>query len=131
MLAEKYALGIAQENTNNKSNDHELASEYDNDKALTAILLCQLVEENNLSVIEDILKCADLTNCVTYDGFSALHEAARLGRASIVQMLLSKGAKLNLLDRWSKTPMHYAIEFKSERAAKFLTLAGGSLTHNT
>lgn len=41
-------------------------------------------------------------------GFSPLHWACREGRASVVDMLIMRGARINVMNRGDDTPLHLA-----------------------
>ncbi len=45
-------------------------------------------------------------------GFTPLQEAARIGNTSIVEFLISKGAKVNALSKKRETALFYAAEEK-------------------
>lgn len=41
-------------------------------------------------------------------GFSPLHWACREGRSSVVDMLIMRGARINVMNRGDDTPLHLA-----------------------
>lgn len=41
-------------------------------------------------------------------GFSPLHWACREGRSAVVEMLIMRGARINVMNRGDDTPLHLA-----------------------
>jgi uncharacterized protein len=69
-------------------------------------------------------------NHVNNLGWTALLEAVILGdggpaHTEIVQMLVVRGANVNLADRQGVTPMQHAVQRKQQRIAQILQVAGG------
>jgi ankyrin repeat protein len=63
-------------------------------------------------------------------GWTALLEAVILGdggtaHAQIVQMLINRGANVNLADRQGVTPLQHALQRNQVRVAQLIRLAGG------
>lgn len=46
--------------------------------------------------------------CRDDHGFSPLHWACREGRSSVVDMLIMRGARINVMNRGDDTPLHLA-----------------------
>ncbi len=49
-----------------------------------------------------------LSHCRDDHGFSPLHWACREGRSSVVDMLIMRGARINVMNRGDDTPLHLA-----------------------
>nr|CAH7765983.1 unnamed protein product [Callosobruchus chinensis] len=63
---------------------------------------------------------------VDIEGWTPLHVAALHGRANIVGVLLEKGANVNAVDRYGKTPLDYAEGYaKNQDVVKALLDARG------
>lgn len=88
---------------------------------LLSVLLCTLVDEGNLPKIREILMSIDDLSIIhDYDFRTPLHIAAVRDRAEIAQFLINRGAKVNALDRWRRTPLYEAVAHKSKKVAKIL-----------
>lgn len=59
--------------------------------------------------------------------WTALHQAARYGRAGLVELFLSRGADVSLRDGDGQTPLHQSTKSGSLDTVKALVLAGASL----
>jgi glutaminase len=59
-------------------------------------------------------------NVPDYDGRTAMHLACAEGQLATVKYLVSKGAKLNVVDRWGTTPYEEAVKNKKKHVADFL-----------
>ncbi|KAI8044412.1 L-asparaginase 1 [Drosophila gunungcola] len=64
------------------------------------------------------------TNC---DGRSALHLACFLGKLNCVCFLISSGCPVNVHDRFSRTPLHEAIDTDNHEVIKALLKHGAKL----
>ncbi|CAN1237040.1 Integrin-linked protein kinase 1 [Linum grandiflorum] len=64
-------------------------------------------------------------NLSDYDKRTALHLASSEGRVGIVRLLLEKGANVNSLDRWGRTPLSDARSFGHKEICKILESGGG------
>lgn len=69
-------------------------------------------------------------------GFSPLHWACREGRSNVVDMLIMRGARINVMNRGDDTPLHLAsshghrdIVGKVRDAAFYLALWRSSQNH--
>jgi ankyrin repeat protein len=90
---------------------------------LISVILCNLVSEGNLHKIREILiGVEDLSVIMDYDFRTPLHIAALKDRGEIAQFLINRGAKVNALDRWRRTPLYEAVQNKSKKVAKILAM---------
>lgn len=88
---------------------------------LISVLICNLVNDGNLTKIREILlSVEDLSVIMDYDLRTPLHIAAVHDRTDIAQFLINRGAKVNCLDRWKRTPLYEAVSNKSRKVAKVL-----------
>ncbi|TYZ63231.1 hypothetical protein PybrP1_006705 [[Pythium] brassicae (nom. inval.)] len=65
-----------------------------------------------------------------YDLRTLLHVASAEGHLAAVAYLVESGANVNLLDRWSTSPLTEAIDFAHNRVARFLTAHHGNESGN-
>jgi len=64
-------------------------------------------------------KTADL-NKKTIDNSTGLHIAVQKGNKPYTDLLLKAKADTNLIDKWGKTPLHYAVEDSKKDIVKLL-----------
>jgi ankyrin repeat protein len=77
---------------------------------LLSVILCNYVDEGNINKIKDLLfNIEDLTQIHDYDFRTPLHIASVKNRADIAHLLINRGAKINCVDRWKRTPLQEAI----------------------
>lgn len=62
------------------------------------------------------------------NGWTALHEAARLGQLEAVDVLLKAGADVNCRDEDGLTPLHSAAVWDNEEMASRLLDAGANIS---
>lgn len=67
------------------------------------VRLMYLANEGDLEGIEELLDSGTNVNFSDIDGRTALHVAACQGRTDVVQLLLHRGAELDLHDCWGST----------------------------
>lgn len=67
------------------------------------IRLMYLANEGDIDGINQMLDSGTNVDYRDIDGRTALHVAACQGRTDVVQLLLSRGAKVNSMDRWGST----------------------------
>ncbi len=65
-------------------------------------------EKNALEVTEILLQLGADVNAVGENGYTALHGAAYVGADAITQLLVAKGAQLDVEDIWGQTPLMLA-----------------------
>ncbi|KAB1998933.1 hypothetical protein ERO13_D12G112400v2 [Gossypium hirsutum] len=75
-------------------------------------------------VIQELDKGVE-PNGADYDRRTALHLAACEGWIEVVDLLLEKGADVNSLDRWGRTPLSDAHSFRHHEVCKILEARGG------
>ncbi|KAG9441269.1 hypothetical protein H6P81_017123 [Aristolochia fimbriata] len=78
-------------------------------------------------VLQEIQKGVS-PNLADYDKRTALHLAACEGCTEIVRLLLEKGAEVNSIDRWGRTPLSDARSFGHAEICKILEAEGGKDT---
>ena len=89
---------------------------------LLSVILCNYVDEGNIHKVKDLLfSIEDLTLIQDYDFRTPLHIAAVKNRSDIAHLLINRGAKVNAIDRWKKTPLQEAIVNSSKKVIKILT----------
>ncbi|KAL3829656.1 hypothetical protein ACJIZ3_018458 [Penstemon smallii] len=75
-------------------------------------------------VMQELGKGVD-TNLADYDKRTALHLASCEGCTEIVVLLLERGAHVNFVDRWGRTPLSDARSFDHQDICKILESHGG------
>ncbi|KAB1671266.1 hypothetical protein [Gossypium barbadense] len=75
-------------------------------------------------VIQELDKGVE-PNGVDYDRRTALHLAACEGWIEVVDLLLEKGADVNSLDHWGRTPLSDTHSFRHNEVCKILEARGG------
>jgi len=92
--------------------------------------LHDLIKKSKKALVEYILSspyCKDLINQKNNDEDSPLHIAANLGSADICELLLSKGAKIDAINKKGETALDYALKNKRYKAAVLLIEKGANL----
>ena len=80
---------------------------------------------NDLAMVKFLVsKKADVNVKATGDGRTALGMASWYGFQNIITYLLSKGAEINVQDKFGQTPLDYALYNKNEALIKFLESKG-------
>ncbi|KAG8373761.1 hypothetical protein BUALT_Bualt11G0058800 [Buddleja alternifolia] len=75
--------------------------------------------------LNEMLREGTSPNVQDYDNRTALHLAASEGHASIVELLLSYNADVNLRDRWQRTPLADAKLYQHRDICRILEVNGG------
>jgi len=70
------------------------------------VRLMYLANEGDFEGITELLDDGSDVNFRDSDGRSALHIAACQGRTDVVELLLQRGAEVDVQDRWCSTVMH-------------------------
>ncbi|KAL8062682.1 hypothetical protein ABFX02_02G163700 [Erythranthe guttata] len=76
-------------------------------------------------VMQELVKGVS-PNLADYDKRTALHLASCEGCMEIVVLLLEKGADVNSMDRWGRTPLSDARSFRHHDVCKVLEAHGGT-----
>ncbi|XP_030061512.1 ankyrin-3-like [Microcaecilia unicolor] len=82
--------------------------------------------KGDLSLLKEILTDNDI-NAVNSHNETLLHVAASNGQVSVLDYLISKGAKLEIKDKNGRTPLHRASERGHVEAVRVLLSAGAKL----
>jgi len=82
-------------------------------------LLHKAAEEGHLEAAEALVMQGD-QNRIDKLGWTPLHDAAREGRSSIVQLLLASGADSSIQDIGGETPLHLAAFHQHMRVVELL-----------
>lgn len=92
-------------------------------------LLLAAVAAGREDEVEHLLEeGVDLEQCESEDGSSALHLAARAGKAAIVRLLLRHGADIDAFDAYMREPIHDAAYGGDVETLRVLVEAGASVT---
>ncbi|XP_028062184.1 integrin-linked protein kinase 1-like isoform X2 [Camellia sinensis] len=84
------------------------------------VRLMYLANEGDLEGITERLDSGTNVNFKDIDGRTALHVASCQGLPDVVQLLLRRGAKVDVEDRWGSTPLADAIFYKNHDVIKLL-----------
>ena len=79
---------------------------------------------DDLKTVKVFLLHGISVNAQNREGGTGLHGAAVEGNIKMMEYLISKGANINVLDRYGDSPLEDAISMKHDEAAKFLTEHG-------
>ncbi|CAI9089090.1 OLC1v1023595C3 [Oldenlandia corymbosa var. corymbosa] len=88
------------------------------------VRLMYMANEGDLEGIKEALDSGTSANFRDIDGRTALHVAACQGLADVVQLLLRRGATVDVKDRWGSTPLADAIYYKNNDVIKLLEAHG-------
>jgi len=125
-LSASVKINAQREETRLSSDDFSFDYSLQTKRMLISVILCNLVNEDNLHKIREILiGVEDLSVIMDYDFRTPLHIAAVKDRGEIAQFLINRGAKVNALDRWRRTPLYEAVQSKSKKVAKILAMHQG------
>ena len=81
--------------------------------------------ENNLNaVIQHLNNCADVNQKDRYIGYTPLHYSAWNGDIDIAELLIVKGANLNVRDKKNNTPLDVAVKANKIKIASYLRNSG-------
>lgn len=69
----------------------------------SGVRLMYLANEGDLEGIQELLDSGTAVNFRDIDGRSALHVAACQGQTDVVDLLLRRGAEVDVEDRWGST----------------------------
>lgn len=91
----------------------------------TGNLLHTLVYTNGKDYMEKILPVLDV-NAVNENDRTPLHLAVKYGRKEMVEMLLDKGAKVDVVDNRNRTPLHLAAQYNEKKEIVEMLLNKGA-----
>lgn len=100
-------------------NDAVLASGSIEDAMDSGVRLMYLANEGDLEGIQELLDSGTAVNFRDIDNRSALHVAACQGRTNVVDLLLRRGAEVDVEDRWGST---VCVRFNSLQIGEYLTV---------
>ena len=84
------------------------------------------VFEDDLQSVRSLLQTGVNVNAqINVEGEAPLHLAAGNGNLTIMQLLLKRGAKINLETGNEWTPLDHAVASGNDEAARFLASKGG------
>ena len=91
-------------------------------------MLAQAVQAGNLEIVNILLAAkVDLdTQGNNYNFYTALHLAVKEGRGDIAAALLAAGAKVDVRDRYKRTPLFLAVDKKDLGLVTLLLAAGAN-----
>jgi len=83
------------------------------------------VENGYMRIVELMLKNEKaLGDKDEHSGKTLLHLAALNGHQKLCNFLISKGLKVNSMDKYGKTPLHYAAKYGHKKVADLLSESG-------
>jgi len=62
----------------------------------------------------------DINQLKDYDMRTPLHIATSYGKDDIALYLINRGHNVNVLDRWKRTPLFYAVDGRHERVVRLI-----------
>lgn len=80
------------------------------------VALNKAAETGDITNLENILKLNIWVDFYTKDGQSALMKAAQGGQLKAMEMLIAKGADINLKDVNGNTPAHFLLKSQADKA---------------
>ncbi|KAL0905544.1 hypothetical protein M5K25_023972 [Dendrobium thyrsiflorum] len=91
------------------------------------IRLMYLANEGDLVGMRELFDSGVDVNFKDIDYRTALHVAACQGSPQVVELLLDRGGKVDVEDRWGSTPLADAIHYKNTEVIKLLEKHGAKL----
>lgn len=85
------------------------------------------VRDRKADLVAKMLACGADVNLKSKEGWAPLHTAAYYGPASVIDLLISKGAKVNIVGDYDKmTPLHMAASYSDDPAVVQALLKHGA-----
>ncbi|GFS38581.1 integrin-linked protein kinase family [Actinidia rufa] len=117
----RFALGRQSSLAPERNENLEAAVELEVSEGIDPrVRLMYLANEGDLEGIKEVLDSGTNVNFKDIDRRTALHVAACQGCPAVVELLLKRGAEVNLEDRWGSTPLADAIFYKNHDVIKLL-----------
>ncbi|MGI4752882.1 MAG: ankyrin repeat domain-containing protein, partial [Janthinobacterium lividum] len=69
------------------------------------------VEENNLGLVQSLIKDKAKVNSLDKDGRTALHRAVQLNYVNIVEYLIKNGANIDKKDKYNRAIIHHSVRY--------------------
>ena len=93
-------------------------------------LVKQDLEELACMILERFERLPESGNHLDPEGNGLLHSMVRIGWRMASQMMIQMpGIELNMLDRWGKSPLHYAASTPDTTISRMLIAGGTNLSH--
>ena len=83
-------------------------------------------DKKQKEIAKDLIEYGVDVNALSVYGFTALHYAARVENIGAIELLVSKGAKIDTEDKRQRTPMRYAFNIEALGSVETLLNLGGS-----
>eukprot|EP01060_Flectonema_neradi_P008381 TRINITY_DN159_c1_g1_i1.p1 TRINITY_DN159_c1_g1~~TRINITY_DN159_c1_g1_i1.p1 ORF type:complete len:822 (+),score=164.34 TRINITY_DN159_c1_g1_i1:134-2599(+) len=87
-------------------------------------VMCDEAARGKVDAIREALDSGVDPNLSDYDHRSALHLAAEEGKLDVAELLVSRGANVNCVDRWGNTPLSGAMQNNHTALITFLKSKG-------
>lgn len=84
-----------------------------NQVAVTEVL-CKAIKDGDLDRVDSLMSSGIDINERIKGSWTALHHAAVSGHRDVVELLIAKGADIDVKDEWERTPLLLAIERKKK-----------------
>lgn len=85
------------------------------------------IRDKKADLVAKMLACGADVNLKSQEGWAPLHTAAYYGPASVIDLLISKGAKVNPVGDYDKmTPLHMAASYSDDPAVVQALLKHGA-----
>ena len=93
-------------------------------------LVKQDLEELARMILERFERLPESVNHLDPEGNGLLHSMVRIGWKIATKMMIQMpGIELNMLDRWGKSPLHYAAATSDTTISRVLIAGGAKLSH--
>lgn len=100
----RFTLGKQSSLNPEREDSHVVTDELDDSIAIDpGIKLMYLANDGDLDGIRELLDSATDVNFHDTDGRTSLHVAACQGRPDVVELLLERGAEVDVQDQWGST----------------------------